>query len=108
MTFRVGQKVVCIRETKDILGPEDDEIEAHVGEIYTIRAIRVFPDGFPGFHVCEIVNKPRRYLEGWHEIYFDARRFRPIVERKTEVSFTAGADPSTKQFDNRRKVRVPA
>jgi hypothetical protein len=81
MTFRVGQKVVCIkgpRRHRDLTQPK-------IGEVYTIRLI--YPSSFtgePGFLLEEIVN-------GLHpngrEYGFYADRFRPVIERKTDISF---------------------
>jgi hypothetical protein len=31
-------------------------------------------------------------------------RFRPLIEGKTEISFTTGADPDSERWDNRVKV----
>jgi hypothetical protein len=80
MAFRVGQKVVCVkgpRRHRNVNQPK-------VGEIYTIRLI--YPSsltGEPGFLLEEIVN-------GLHpngrEYGFYADRFRPVVERKTDIS----------------------
>lgn len=104
MTFQVGQKVVCVR------GPYSSwnwpgRQDAAVGETYTIRGFTGAsrPELGAGLLLEEIKN-PCGY--SGEEAGFYSSRFRPIVERKTEVSFTAGADPSTDQFDNRRKVRV--
>lgn len=88
MTFRVGQKVCCV----------DSGGWPHLnnGEVYTVLAT-TDQEGNPGFLTVNCQPGGGAYRR---------HRFRPIVERKTEVSFTTGADPSTDQFDNRRKVRV--
>jgi hypothetical protein len=76
MTFRVGQKVVCV----------DDEAQpcnrgytpVVKGDIYTIRdAFDWF--GLDGIRLEEIKNP--------HDRGYQARRFRPVVERKTDISF---------------------
>ena len=88
MTFRVGQKVVCISERTGGYGTETFPL---VGGIYTIRAIET---GRPanvhpvGLWFEEIVNFPMHY-EGYKhptECSFSAFRFRPIVERKASIS----------------------
>lgn len=108
MTLRVGQKVVCV----------DDEIrfvDKHPyrrllplpikkGEVYTISGMALSPLGHVGVYLAEVRSNYPPFENGM-ERTFISDRFRPIVERKTEVSFTTGADPSTDQFDNRRKVR---
>lgn len=80
------------------------EIQPVVGSIYTIREF-----GWnSSLRLSEIVNQPRMYAEGWGEAAFYAARFRPLTESKSSISFTTGADPSSDQFDNRRKVWVRA
>jgi hypothetical protein len=89
MTFRVGQKVVCNRNTK-WEGGFQDEIDPIYGHIYTIRGIVHYPFGPAGLLLVEIVNAPRSYEEGFYECDFQAPNFRPVVERKTDISvFTA-------------------
>lgn len=105
MTFRVGQRVVCVN-ANDWLDEEDEVFPLH-GEVYTIRDIIPYADGICGLLLCEIVNRPQEYDMGFLECTFLASRFRPIVDRKTDISFMHGADPSSDQFDNRR-VRVGA
>jgi len=99
MTFRVGQKVVCV----------DDRPDWHSrtkfferGHIYTISDLKMN---------SQFITGPRSYGAGSgirfvevaepHEYaWFDARRFRPAVERKTDISiFTAMLNPSEKRVD---------
>lgn len=111
MTFRVGQRVVCI----GTLGTPNIDWDAWCsywkvvrpvrGKVYTIRDIRA---GSIRQHIrlVEIINPHAGFSDAPpQEPWFWADAFRPIVENKSEVSFTTGADPSTDQFDNRRKVR---
>jgi len=100
MMFYVGQKVVCIAphdqwETeghKDIILPVKDGI-------YTIRAI--YPGvTVPGlyFLLSEIRNQPVRTEIGDVEQRFNAHAFRPIVEKKTDISvFTSMLTPAPTQ-----------
>lgn len=88
--FRVGQKVVAIAKQ---VGGYGDEAEPIVGSVYTIRSIDLdrAPTVYPiGLRLVEIVNKPRSYrgLNGdvFHEGSFGAHKFRPLVERKTDIS----------------------
>ena len=92
MAFRVGQKVVCISAEGFIdLG----EIFPVVREIYTIREIKDYHDGICGLRLAEIVNKPKFYRGGVTECWFASNRFRPLVERTTDISiFTAMLKPS--------------
>lgn len=103
MTFRVGQKVVCINATPKY-GNWDDDVPVPVqGNIYTVSQAP-FPappetDYGDGITIISLAELPNPYGG------YDVIRFRPIVEPKAEISFTTGADPSSDQFDNRRKVR---
>lgn len=81
MTFRVGQKVVCVDATR--YGPNSSMLRE--GAVYTIASV----DGHEDFHgeygvlLVEVTPTP---AQGWRE-GFRASRFRPIVERKTDISF---------------------
>lgn len=94
MTFRVNQKVECVDDSLDVFGRP---IHVTKGEKYTVAGVFDF-FGRPAILLAEVF--PGEDGSGWF-----ASRFRPIVEPKTEISFTTGADPSSDQFDNRRKVR---
>jgi hypothetical protein len=92
MTFRIGQKVVCIDngpnpKLKNNFWIGDIPI---VGNIYTIS----------GFGFAEATNEELLVLVeikncSRHGIGYSAWRFRPVVERKTDISiFTAMLKPS--------------
>jgi hypothetical protein len=101
MTFRVGQKVVCIRHRDGAGRPGANYPK--VGPIYTVRSINDEPKGAI---ICleEIDNA---HLRPWHgsEPGFIASAFRPIVEDKKRVSFTLGADPDSENWDNRKHAK---
>lgn len=84
MTFRVGQKVVCIHTfpqaewTPEIAFPNKDAV-------YTIRAIIAYPAG-EGALLREIKNPQVDTFAGFVEPAFTVRAFRPLVERKTDIS----------------------
>jgi hypothetical protein len=79
MTFRVGQKVVCVDEsTHDRGGWHPLSGIPQVGEIYTVTALGTHR-GMPAVRLREIRN-------GAHDGYYRAKRFRPAVERKTDIS----------------------
>jgi hypothetical protein len=89
MTFRVGQKVVCIRD-KSILtqGRRRPKWPAAiaVGGVYTILDIELsllVSHGEAGlrFEECRV----EAYECGW-ETAFPASCFRPLLERKTDIS----------------------
>lgn len=94
MAFRVGQKVVCI----------DDENFARLdivsdlprkGRVYTVAWYGCRPTdlGVPGVFLRELksgICPTHKVTVAWR-----ATRFRPVVERKTDISiFTAMLSPS--------------
>lgn len=81
MTFRVGQKVVCIGgfdESDRRLGRECGFTVPVEHSIYTITGF-AFEEGF--IMLAEIPP-----IEAGKFVAFDRSRFRPIVERKTDIS----------------------
>lgn len=99
MTFRVGQRVVCVDDT--IARGYGDENYPKRGDIYTIRAIMPFLSecGEAMFLLHEVTNSVRDYRTDDYSLVrtekpFGARRFRPLIERKTDISiFTAMLTP---------------
>jgi hypothetical protein len=102
MTFRVGQKVVCIRHRDGAGRPGANYPK--VGPIYTVRSIN---DGPKGAIICleEIDNAHLIPAHGPIEPGFIASAFRPIVENKKPISFTMGADPDSESWDNRKHAK---
>ena len=80
----------------------DGDSYPQFGIVYTIRAIEIDADG-TWLLLNEIRNAPAMYDDKLGELTFDAEEFRPVVEQRKFVSFTMGADPGSKRFDNRRK-----
>lgn len=84
--FRVGQKVVCVDTTianTALLRPYEGGWQSNKlikGQIYTISAVGLVHPfdllGLPAVHVAE--------LDPTFPIW--AHRFRPIVDRKTDIS----------------------
>ncbi|WNV09994.1 hypothetical protein [Tardiphaga sp. 709] len=83
MTFRVGQKVVCVAQCRAKL---PCEVMPRMGQIYTIRSICDYDDGIPGLLFAEIRNPELHYADGFGECDFNALKFRPVVERETDIS----------------------
>lgn len=82
MTFRVGQKVVCVDDADGPVGWQNYSALPVVGHIYTDRALTNYSD-MAGVLLEEIVGK----ISPWGNEYSMRRsRFRPIVERKTDIS----------------------
>lgn len=87
--FHVGQRVVCI-DAKVRFHPDEiyifNGMEIEEGRIYTIRDI-----GFDEFHPEEVVVRlVEIYREPGgdetEESGFAVDRFRPVIERKTDIS----------------------
>lgn len=89
MAFRVGQKVACIKGGVFCHPENPNSVILNKGDVFTIRGIDE-PSAdcaVLGLWFVEIKLEP---LEGCQEPSFAARRFRPIVEPKTDISiFTA-------------------
>lgn len=91
MTFRVGQKVVCINDYDD----QGRDFVARNGGIYTISRIIVVDRIFIDLLFDEISNP---YGVGWC-----SENFRPVVDKTTDISF---AIDILRKASN--KVREPA
>lgn len=86
MSFRVGQKVVCVNEPKSVMAQQWMALGAKYpakGPIYIIRKIVTFGDSSLGVLLAEIVNEHLGYSL---EPAFAIEHFRPIVERETDIS----------------------
>lgn len=88
MTFHVGQKVVCVDagglDRLYVLGVDgrivhEPYCSLRLGEIYTISAI--FPHHLRGHSVATLLETERPPGLGYR-----LARFRPVVERKTDIS----------------------
>jgi hypothetical protein len=77
----VGQKVVCVDACGFPLGWAESPPKE--GKIYTVR--QVVRRTSVGLLLCEIVNEPRLYADGFLEAAFCARRFRPAVQPRKEL-----------------------
>lgn len=95
MSFHVGQKVICIADNwtpkhkGDILPRKD--------AIYTVRDLHFTPWSIPSrsLRLVEIVNIEKQYIECFGECWFTVTAFRPLIERKTDIStLTALLDPA--------------
>lgn len=93
--FKVGQKVVCINDDWFEHPSWADVAHKPVkGQIYTVRDIDQLPLalGFdiPGLHLIELTNPTQFWYFGMDifvaEISFESDRFRPLEEKKTDIS----------------------
>jgi hypothetical protein len=104
--FHVGQKVVCIDDNDS--PPKGHQVLTvmvlpKVGKVYTVREVLT---GVVGGSPCVLLQEiPDQIVEvlsnGVHRvgtIVFYAHAFRPLVERKTDISiFKAMLTPKTEQ-----------
>lgn len=86
--FYVGQKVVCVNDDPDNYGRPVIVVK---GQVYTVS--RAFD--WLGVRALLFVEVSPGGEPGWC-----ASRFRPVVERKTDISiFTAMLNPSDKRVE---------
>src|SRR5882762_4640883 len=100
MTFRIGQKVMQISPWNDGKSPYSDVRFTECGVIYTIRDILEIKS-LIALRFIELRN-PKHNYNGFSSIEqpFPAWNFRPIVERKTDISiFEKMLAPSGKQTE---------
>lgn len=102
MSFHVGQKVVCVdgscrygrRWHPECCPPSE-------GATYTVRDVGDNVEGGLGVKLFEAlcVGVFDGALE--QDAFFRASRFRPVVERKTDISiFTRMLTPNTREIEN--------
>jgi hypothetical protein len=93
MTFRVGQKVVCVDASggfRNMLGEVVNTNELTLGAIYTVRWVGIRDTEELGIRVEGIVRgsapKGYRATNAGDDVPFLATKFRPLVSRKTDIS----------------------
>jgi hypothetical protein len=92
MNFQVGQKVACVKNGSWC----DNRDRLVLGEVYTIRRLVVDDDGDLIFQLHEIQRSPEARQFWGDDVGYAAFRFRPVVERKTDISiFTKMLKPET-------------
>jgi hypothetical protein len=74
--FRIGQKVVCVDASRTVMG---EPVPLIVGTVYEISYIDTSP-GPVAFRLMGVDGNGR--ISG----LFNAARFRPVVEKKTDIS----------------------
>ena len=92
--FHVGQRVVCVKLDKmfpDGVIALEDPIDPIIGKIYHVREILIGKiGGIPCIKLAEIPDQKIRFM--FHgdlrlgDVVYDATGFRPVVERKTDIS----------------------
>jgi len=99
--FHVGQKVVCVNASEMDEAPVGVRIVGDLdglrkGAIYTVRSIYIdHVWGGACIRLHEIERRPLSFFNGqYFESGYDPSRFRPIIERKTDISiFRAMLNP---------------
>lgn len=96
MAFYIGQRVECVDadpECGRIFWPGE---QLRLGQIYTVAAIVDNPSGYAAIAIREVPRHSIAVSHGYRG--FKASRFRPIVERKTDISiFKAMLNPSKQE-----------
>lgn len=100
--FTVGQKVVCVDHMNNSQTFKLPEIKK--GRTYKIRELGIQVVDGVGIFDDEVtvwlegISRPYKTDCGVNDIGFRCSRFRPVVERKTDIScFTAMLNPSKEQ-----------
>lgn len=100
--FTIGQKVVCVDHMNNSKTSKLPEIQK--GRTYKIREIGIQEVEGVGIFDDEItlwlegISRPYKTPSGAADIGFRCSRFRPVVERKTDISiFKAMLNPSKEQ-----------
>ncbi len=81
--FRIGQKVECVGYDGPDIGDPDPCVDALViGAVYTVANVFVTPCGDLHLELDELpAPETEEYFAG-----FQAADFRPVVEKKTDIS----------------------
>lgn len=84
--FRIGQKVVCVDASCTSSLGWFPGSEPKRGRVYTVRSIGIARNHEPGIRLSELTLTTGRPGALQQDAYYRARRFRPAVERKTDIS----------------------
>lgn len=84
--FQVGQKVVCVDDACPAGRRWNENPPLCRGLIYTIGRILIDDDGDLIVHLIELPRSKRSRLQWGNLVGFAARRFRPLIEHKTDIS----------------------
>lgn len=101
MIFRVGQKVVCVnagvipgREADTSCGWARGE-QIVEGSVYTVRSVHTDDYGHPVLWLDEVSRHPHARRAYGASIGYHQDRFRPAVDKKTDISiFKAMLNPT--------------
>lgn len=86
MAFYRGQKVVCVDDSHTRHGKRwfpGSEIKRDT--VYTVREVGLDVDGCPGLRLREVILNARTNGRIESDLFYMATRFRPVVERKTDI-----------------------
>lgn len=82
--FRIGMKVVCVDAKDSNLGWSWDSL-LEEGKVYTVREVK--KAHFPGVGEYEGVRLEGVVRECMFDTPYFSHRFRPVVEKKTDISW---------------------
>lgn len=83
--FRIGQRVVCVNDRWITLNGEN---VPRAKKIYTVRSINAGCVNQESTYIrlIEVRNPPIQYANAYCEAAFDVEGFRPLIEKKTDIS----------------------
>lgn len=97
--FRVGQKVVCVDDKPWMGVPWKEGGQPVVGEIYTITGIVIDDDSDEILHLAEIKRGPVARRSWGALVGYGAHRFRPAVDRPTDIAIFKALLNPTKRLE---------
>jgi len=90
MTFHVGQRVKYVGPDCSVKAAACGNVAPVPGAEYTVREVGFVQISLGAcenaIRLCEIVNPPCAWYGGVFELWMNAKYFRPITERKTDIS----------------------
>lgn len=102
----VGQKVVCVNDTVGIFDKPHINYKKNLGlnvvkgEVYTISQLINHPDGS---YCVKLVGVPDRNCR---DFGYNIKRFRPAVEKKTDISIFKSMLNKTPQQNRKELLNV--
>lgn len=117
MTFSVGQKIACVDDRERVSMRLNGWFERfrkfhrlhhnlNEGDVYTVIGVKALK--CTNGEYVEVLRVHGAWHFGHPEIGFPSFQFRPLIERKAKISFTANAPKDSEKWDNRKRVKVRA
>jgi len=85
VNFRTGQKIICVDAAARPFRSWGQTESLSEGRVYTVRAA-FMRKGTPTLWLDEVERDARARVQWGDDVGYGAWRFRPVVERKTDIS----------------------